>query len=219
MKQQPVIWTKTHEKVTRNLRKWLIFTNLFWIIISVFFYLGWTHIDKVDPEALNLKNQVKEYKARDEVFNILRVKGYSLSQGMDIANALIFHARENKVPLGVGLGIMKQESRFYIGAVSNKGAKGLMQIMEGTFDSYNEAFKMGLSKQAIFDPIVNIRISMLHLRDIYGEVEPVTKRKSDIWPGVLKAYSGNAKNYSKIVLASSEEFEERLNAAHLRTGL
>jgi soluble lytic murein transglycosylase-like protein len=208
--KQPVIWTKTHEKVRRNLRKWLIFTNLFWIIISMFLYVSWTSVNQIDPEVSGLKNQAMEYKARDEVFNILRVKGLSLSQGMDIANALIVHARENKIPLEVGLGVMKQESRFYVDAVSSKKAKGLMQLMQNTYDSYNEAFKMGLSKQAIFDPIVNIRIAMLHLKDIYAETEPLTKNKSEVWPKVLKAYSGGAHNYAKIVMASSKEFEEKL---------
>lgn len=216
--KQPVIWTKTHEKVKRNLRKWLIFTNLFWIIISLFLCLGWTHVNQIDPEVSGLKQEVREYKARDEIFSILRVKGLSLSQGMDIANALIIHARENKVPLEVALGIMKQESKFEVDAVSNKGARGLMQLLVKTFDSYNEAFKMGLTKQAIYDPIVNVRISMLHLKDIYEEVAKKTKKKSysgaidysEVWPAVLNAYSGGAKNYAKIVMASSEEFKEKL---------
>lgn len=216
--KQAVIWTKTHEKVKRNLRKWLIFTNLFWIIISLFLYQGWVRINEIDPEVSSLKNQIKEYRGRDEIFNILRVKGISLSQGIDIANALIIHSRENKIPLELGLAIMKKESRFYINAISDKNAKGLMQLMPETFDSYNKAFNMGLSRQAIFDPIVNIRIAFLHLKDIYEEVSKKTIKKSysgatdysEVWPVALNAYSGGAINYAKTVMASSEEFREKL---------
>jgi soluble lytic murein transglycosylase-like protein len=167
-------------------------------------------VENVDPEIFGLKNQVKEYHVRDEIFNILRVKGISLSQGTDIANALIVHCRENKIPLELGLGIMKQESQFHINAISNRKAKGLMQLMPETFDSYNKAFKMGLSKQAIFDPIVNIRIAMLHLKDIYVETEPLMDKKSEVWPNVLKVYSGGAHNYAEIVMVSSEEFKEKI---------
>lgn len=185
-----VIWGETHQKVKKNLTKWLVLTNFSWIIISLFLYQGWLKVEKGDPGVFAIKQQIKEYRARDEIFNILRVKGVSLSQGIDIANALIVHARENKIPLELGLGIMKQESEFYINAISNREAKGLMQLMPDTFDSYNKNLNMGLTKHAIFDPIVNIRIAMLHLKDIYEEMKVLKKKEDEVWPGVLNAYSG-----------------------------
>lgn len=206
--KQAVMWREIHEKEKRSLTKWLVRTNIFWVLISLFLYQGWAYVHRVDPEVFGLKNQIKEYKVRDEIFNILRVKGVSLSQGIDIANALIVHCRENKIPLELGLGIMKQESQFYVNAISNRKARGLMQLMPDTFDSYNKNLRLGLTRQAIFDPIINIKIATRHLKDIFDEQK--SKKEEEAWRKALVAYSGGAKDYAKTVIRSSEEYKEKL---------
>lgn len=198
----PVIWTSIHQKQKRRLYKWLIITNLFFFLLCTFLYLRWFDSLRIHTENLVLAQRLKEYRARDEIFNILRPKGMSLAQGIDVANALILHSKENNIPLELSIKIMGKESEYHVNAISNKGAAGLMQLMPKTFDDYNEAFKMGLGKQAIFDPIINIRIALLHLKDLIKENKTLEE--------ALQRYSGGAEGYGKSVIKGSEELKGKL---------
>ncbi len=77
-----------------------------------------------------------------------------------------------------------------------------MQLMPKTFDDYNKAFKMGLGRQAAFDPVTNIKIALLHLKDLINENKTLE--------GALQSYSGGEKGYGKSVIKSSEELKEKL---------
>ncbi|MEX0920191.1 MAG: transglycosylase SLT domain-containing protein [Candidatus Pacearchaeota archaeon] len=60
--------------------------------------------------------------------------------------------------------IIRVESGFDSNAVSNRGARGLMQLMEGTFkERSREIYDKSLSFDKAFDPEVNIRVGIHHL--------------------------------------------------------
>ncbi len=60
------------------------------------------------------------------MLSMLRTRPLTIGQAMDIADAVI---QQNNVPIEVVFAVMKQESEFTPEAVSEKGAKGLMQVM------------------------------------------------------------------------------------------
>ncbi len=70
--------------------------------------------------------------------------------------------------------IIKTESKFDKDAVSNKGAKGLMQVTDKTSSWAAEELKLGSSIN-IFEPKTNIRIGVWYLsrleREFHGNID------------------------------------------------
>ena len=86
--------------------------------------------------------------------------------------------------------VIKTESGFDPNAVSNAGAKGLMQIMEKTASECNEKNKFGYSiPEDLFVPEKNIKLGccyLRHLMDTYGDVSLA-----------ITAYNGGTGNVKK----------------------
>lgn len=211
--ENPVMWTSVHQQERRRSRKFLIWSNLTLFIICIFLFLGWFGASHPQIEQNNLKQQVSHYKKKLEILSILRTKGISLSQGLDIADSLIVQSKKNGVPLELGIAIMQRESEYSVIAISNAKAIGLMQIMPKTFDDYNKNLHLGFSRSAAFDPVINIQISMLHLKDLIAENRPKAKSENELWKRVLNAYSSNAKGYPEAIRKSQKELEGRFKNA------
>lgn len=209
----PVMWRGTHVKELRRLKKSLIWSNFILFLLSAFMFFGWFGASRPPAEQNNLKQQVSYYKTKIEILSILRTKGISLSQGLDIADSLIIQSRKNGVPLELGIAIMQRESEYSVIAISNAKAIGLMQIMPKTFDDYNKNLHLGFSRSAAFDPVINIQISMLHLKDLIAENRPKAKSENELWKRVLNAYSSNAKGYPEAIRKSQKELEGRFKNA------
>ena len=212
-----VIWRSTHNQQMKRARKVLILTNLLFFIITLFLYLGWFGHNHARDTSTALAQELRDHKERSEILNVLRPRGITLSQGLDIADSLLLHSRKNGVPLALGMGIMKKESQFKVDAISdfgatNERARGLMQLLPSTFRDYNKKLKLGFSEAAIYDPAVNIRISMLHLKDLIAENKPLSKSENDLWERVLNAYSDGARGYPAAVRRYQREFEVKLNS-------
>ncbi len=85
------------------------------------------------------------------------------------------YTREFNVDKTLVYAVIKTESGFDSGAVSNVGARGLMQIMEDTFDWIK--FKLGDEDTEyvdMFDPETNIRYGTFllgYLYDEFGNIE------------------------------------------------
>ena len=70
----------------------------------------------------------------------------------------------------VGLGIMRQESSFDVGAVSPSGARGLMQLMPFTADAVARQLGVGTSLVALTsDPEHNMRLGTAYLRQMLDQ--------------------------------------------------
>ncbi len=138
-------------------------------------------------------------KAKEEMLTLLRTKPLTVAQALDISDAVL---KQQNVPVPIVLAVIKQESQFTTTAVSNKGAKGLMQIMPGTWKIFTKA-----DYKQVHDPIQNIDVGTRFLADLH-------KQYGD-WRMVFRAYFAgpeNAKNskydwYANAVLKKVEDFE------------
>ncbi len=146
-----------------------------------------------------LRSQHAEVKAKEEMLTLLRTKPLTVAQALDISDAVL---KQQNVPVPVVLAVIKQESQFTTTAVSNKGARGLMQIMPGTWKIFTNA-----DYKQVYDPIQNIDVGTRFLADLH-------KQYGD-WRMVFRAYFAgpeNVKNskydwYANAVLKKVEEFE------------
>jgi hypothetical protein len=138
-------------------------------------------------------------KAKQEMLSLLRTKPLTVAQALDISETVL---QQRNVPVSIVLAVIKQESQFSTAAVSNKGAKGLMQIMPETWKIFTKA-----DYKQVHDPIQNIDVGTRFLADLY-------KQYGD-WKMVFRAYFAgpeNAKNpkfdwYANAVLKKVEDFE------------
>jgi soluble lytic murein transglycosylase-like protein len=138
-------------------------------------------------------------KAKGEMLNLLRIKPLTVAQALDISDAVL---QQKNVPVPIVLAVIRQESQFTTTAVSNKGAKGLMQIMPDTWKIFTKA-----DYKQVHDPIQNIDVGTRFLADLH-------KQYGD-WRMVFRAYFAgpeNAKNpkydwYANAVLKKVEAFE------------
>ena len=145
------------------------------------------------------RSEYSVVKAKEEMLNLLRTKPLTVAQALDISDAVL---KQQNVPVPIVIAVIKQESQFTTTAVSNKGAKGLMQIMPGTWKIFTKA-----DYKQVHDPIQNIDVGTRFLADLH-------KQYGD-WRMVFRAYFAgpeNAKNskydwYANAVLKKVEDFE------------
>jgi len=87
----------------------------------------------------------------------------------DYGTSLRDHARRYRLDYRLILAVMKQESGFYEGAVSEKGAQGLMQIMPETGLEVAEALQL----EDVTRPHDNIQGGIYYLSRLYRMFEGV----------------------------------------------
>ena len=77
------------------------------------------------------------------------------------------YAKENNIDSLLIYAIIKAESNFDDGAVSSKGATGLMQLMANTAEEVatNESIEFA-TKDSLLDPETNIRIGIKYFADL-----------------------------------------------------
>ena len=210
----PVIWRETYE---RDRIKWhrrctLIVLASLLILTSSFYYFQQEAL--LAQKSNLLQGVVDDYKIKFEILNLLRTKGIGLGQGLDIANIAVVQCKKLKLPLPLVLAIMGKESEFLPHAISNKGARGLMQLIPATFDLYVKKLNLEVSQSAIFDPIVNILVATHYLKDLYDEYRQKTKTEDEAWKLALSCYNsgplgGIQKNYVKDINKLSLQIDRR----------
>ncbi len=129
------------------------------------------------PTFSDLRPYLEEYRIKDRLYEILRTKGYSLGQGIDIVEATIKKSRELGLPLPLIMAVIHQESEFYPHARSDKGAQGLMQIMPEKWDEYVAKLHLKVDRRAITDPQMNISIGSQILKDLYDRYAHIKDKK------------------------------------------
>ena len=83
--------------------------------------------------------------------------------------------------------VIKTESGFDSSAVSSKGAVGLMQLTEDTFNEIsNQRLKEGLAPGMRYDPDTNIRYGTYYLSYLYA--------RYNNWDAAIAAYNGGLGN-------------------------
>ena len=158
---------------------------------------------------------VEEYRIKEKLYGILRNKGYSLGQGLDIAEAIAKRSNELELPLALIMAVIHQESEFYPHAKSHKGAQGLMQIMPLMWDEYVARLNLKVDRSAITDPFMNITVGCQILKDLYdgyGQIKDervrMTKALTDYNNGP-KSKDPNMK-YAVGVSQRQDEYQKKL---------
>jgi soluble lytic murein transglycosylase len=114
-------------------------------------------------------------------------------------------------------GVIRAESKFDARAVSDKGAIGLMQIMESTGSWAAE--KIGMGDVDLFQPDVNIEIGCFYISYLLDKYDGNTRcaiaaynagqTNVDRWLK-NKDYSKDGKNLLKIPFAETEKYVEKV---------
>ena len=213
--KSPVIWREIYERDKKKwFQKWVITVLVAFItLIGSFCYFQEEAF--LARKSNVLQGVVDDYKIKFEILDLLRTKGISLNQGLDIANMTVIQSKQLGLPLPLVLAIMGKESEYLPHAISNKGAKGLMQLIPATFDLYIKKLNLGVTQSAIFDPIVNVLVATHYLKDLYDKYKGETKTEDEAWKLALSCYNsgplgGIQKNYIKDVNKLSLQIDRSL---------
>ena len=132
------------------------------------------------------------------------------------------YAYEYAVPEYVVYSVIKVESDFESGALSEVGAVGLMQMMPETFVWLTTENGENLNSATLYDPETNIKYGTYYLSQLwlrFGSWEEVYAAynagptKVDQWLEDEK-YSENGKTLDEIPFKETEKYVKKLNKAN-----
>jgi soluble lytic murein transglycosylase-like protein len=158
---------------------------------------------------------VEEYRTKDKLYGILRNKGYSFGQGLDIGDAILKRSQELGLPVALIMAVIHEESEFYPHARSDKGAQGLMQIMPLIWDEYVARLNLKVDRRAIADPFMNITVGCKILKDSYDRYGHIKDEKIRMTKALTDYNSGpkskdpNPK-YAVGVTRKQDEYQKKL---------
>ena len=206
------------EKFVKLRRKWIVrfvLVNLVYMIVIAGLVKIAFEKRNITPSISDIMQIVEEYRIKDKLYGILRTKGYSLGQGLDIAEAIVKKSKELELPLSLIMAVIHQESEFYPNARSSKGAQGLMQIMPFKWDAYVVKLNLNVDRRAMTDPYLNITVGCEILKDFYDQNKHLTNYKVRMAKTLTDYNNGeNATNpnlnYAVQVNQKQGEYEKRL---------
>ena len=201
--ESPIILRSTHERSKKRWRSWFLLTHLFYLTIIA--SLAWTlYEDETIRTAFSLqREEYEELKTKETIYSILRSKGISLSQGLDIAEVTIQQSRKLNLPISLILAVMKKESTFTPFALSSQNAMGLMQIHPATWDWFVKKLNLKLSVHAAFDPATNIMMATHILKDLYEYFKGTANSETATWESALSAYYAGLTSLSQTGITES----------------
>jgi soluble lytic murein transglycosylase len=210
-----VVLKETFVKVRRQWIIRFVFTNLVYIIAIAGLSIIITEEKNSISSFSHMKQAIEEYRTKDKLYGILRTKGYSLGQGIDIAEAVVRKSKELELPLALIIAVIDQESEFYPNARSNKGAQGLMQIMPFKWDEYVVKLNLGVDRRAMTDPFMNITVGCQILKDFYNQYNHIRDHKVRMVKALINYNNGaEAANpnldYADQVNRKQDEYEKKL---------
>ena len=218
MVEKSILGVVLKETFVKLRRKWIlrfIFVNLLYIIAIA----GLMVIIKEEKNTISSfphVNQImEEYRTKDKLYGILRTKGYSLGQGIDIAEAIVRKSKELELPLALIMAVIDHESEFYPNARSNQGAQGLMQVMPFKWDRYVAMLKLEVDRRAMTDPLMNITVGCHILKDFYNRHDHIRDHKVRMAKALTDYNNGEEAenpnlNYAVEVNRKQDEYERKL---------
>jgi len=183
------------ETFVKTRRKWIshfICANLVYVIAIAGLLIIITEEKNTISSIPHLKQIEQEYRTKDRLYGILRTKGYSLGQGIDIVEAIVRKSKELELPLSLIMAVIDQESEFYPNARSHKGAQGLMQIMPFKWDEYVVKLNLAVDRRAMTDPFMNITVGCQILKDFYDQHNHIRDHKARMAKALTDYNNGEA---------------------------
>jgi soluble lytic murein transglycosylase-like protein len=183
MAKDPLSGVVLKETFIKVRRKWifcLILINLVYIVAIAGLSSIITHEKKIILSLPEAMQALEDYRTKDRLYGILRTKGYSLGQGIDIVEAITRKTKELDLPVALIMAVIDQESEFYPNARSNQGAQGLMQIMPVKWDEYVSKLRLEVDRRAITDPFMNITVGCHILKDLYVQNDQIKDQRARI---------------------------------------
>ena len=198
-----VVLGSTHEAMKKRWRIQFVVTQLFYVlIISLLVFFLFQNKKPSKSTAAQIQ-ELNELKTKEAIYSVLRSKGISLNQGLDIAEVTIRQSRKLDLPMSLILAVMKKESLFISYAVSSQSAMGLMQVHPITWGEYVEKLKLNVSAHAAFDPVTNIVVATHVLKDLHEYYRKNTKSESEAWESTLSAYYAGKASFSQTGITES----------------
>jgi len=198
-----VVWKTIHEKSKKRWKISFVLMNLFYL--AVVLSMVWLFIQdhKTKEFVVLQKQEVNALKTKESIYSILRNRGVSLSQGLDIAEVTIRQSRKLNLSMPSILAVMKKESMFSPSALSSQNAMGLMQVHPITWEEYVNKLNLKVSAHAASDPVTNIIVATHALKDLYEYYKRTGKSEEEIWKSVLSAYYAGITSFSQTGMTES----------------
>lgn len=199
----PVIWKSIHEKSKGRWRARFALMNFFYIAIIL--SLGYLFIqDQKNQDLVAVqKEELLALKTKENVYLILRNRGVSMSQGLDIAEVTIRQSKKLNLSMSLILAVMKKESRLTPDALSSQNGMGLMQVHPVAWEEYVGKLNLKASSHAAFDPVTNTIVATHVLKDLYEYYRKTAKSEEGIRKSVLSAYYAGATSLSRTGMVES----------------
>lgn len=220
--KNPVVWTATLEESKKRWKISFVLVNL--IYLTFLASMGWLFLqdEKAKESLLLQQHEFDTLKTKESIYSILRSRGISLSQGLDIAEVTIRQSRKLNLSMSLILAVMKKESFFTPYALSSQKAMGLMQVHPVTWEEYTGKLNLKVSAHAAFDPVTNIIVATHVLKDLYEYYRKTLRSEEEVWKSVLSAYYAGPTSLSQTGMTESHikyaaevnrfkgEFDEKL---------
>lgn len=192
---QIIFWKQSVEKKKKWIGISLMVLALSVLAFGTLFRQALTDV-KINLQGMiavpGLLEQYGHYKAKEEIYKVLRNSGIELGDAMEVAKAVIEQSEKTSIPVTIFLAIMKKESNFSVTARSPVNAMGIMQIHPVTWDAYAKKLNLQGSRKKAFDPSLNIMVSAAVLSDLLDCYRKQGYREPILWDYVLSAYYAGA---------------------------
>ena len=201
----PVVWRTHYDKVKNRWKTGLVFMNLLYLAVISCLGSSLIHHEKRGESITLQKKDLEDFRTKEAIYSILKSKGISLSQGIDIAEVVVTQSKTLDIPISLILAVMKKESMFNPTAVSSQSALGLMQVHPITWNEYAAKLKLNVSTYAAFDPVTNVVVSTNIIKDLYDHYRKTAQSDSDLWEWVLSAYYAGRTSVDQYGIDSSHK--------------
>lgn len=190
-----IFWKQSVEKKKKWIGISLMVLALSVLVIGILFRPAVADV-KINLQGViavpGIMEQYEHYKAKEEIYKVLRNSGIELGDAMEVAKAVIEQSEKTNIPVAIFLAIMKKESNFSVAARSPVNAMGIMQIHPITWDAYAKKLNLQGSRKKAFDPSLNIMVSAAVLSDLLDCYRKQGYREPLLWDYVLSAYYAGA---------------------------
>jgi len=209
---QIILW----EQYISKRKQWIVSslcilaTSLF--IVGIMFHQTLADVKSKLNEVINpeLQERYAEYKAKEEIYKILRNRNLELDSAMEIAQAVIIQSKKTNIPITLFLALMQKESNFAIDAVSPVKAMGIMQIHPITWDAYVKKLNLKVSRAKAFDPSLNILVSAAVLSDLRERYRKAGYDEDVLWDYVLSAYFAGPESVKGGLTENHRQYVQRV---------